>query len=207
MKKFAKKNILIKNVFICGASSGWALHLASSLNTKFNVTLNVRKRLKSPKNFKLALADMANLNEKILEKYNPHIIINNGFSKKDYFHSFKSQLRVLKEAFNFFKKKGTGKIININSYYGLFPDTKDPDYAAAKYGLRGYAESIAYEAFKNNIQIINIYPRAIHVGINKNRKKSEQLICPKELADFTVELCKTKTFYCSNVIMERSFKK
>jgi len=206
MKKLLKKKILTKNVFICGASRGWALYLASSFNKKFNVTLNVRKRPKSQINFKLAIADMSDLNQQILEKYNPHIIINNGFSKKEYFHSFKSQLRVLKEAFNFFKKKGSGKIININSYYGLFPDAKDPDYAAAKYGLRGYAESIAHEAYINNIQIINIYPRAIYVGINKRRKKSN-MICPKELAEFTVELCKTKTFYCSSVIMERSFKK
>ena len=198
-----KTNNAAKNVFICGASRGWALYLASSFNTKFNVTLNFRKKNKIYKNFKYVIADMSNLKEQIFEKYNPHIIINNGFSKKEYFHSFKSQLHVLKEAFNFFKKKGAGKIININSYYGLFPDIKDPDYAAAKYGLRGYAESIASEAFKNNIQIINIYPRAIHVGINEKREKSLRMICPKELADFTVKLCETKTFYCSHVIMER----
>ena len=53
MKKLLKKDILTKNVFICGASSGWALYLASSFNTKFNVTLNVRKRLKSEINFKV----------------------------------------------------------------------------------------------------------------------------------------------------------
>lgn len=202
-----KENILTKNVFICGASRGWALFLADSFDKKFNVTLNIRKKKKFEKKFKFMVADMSNLSEKIFEKYNPHIIINNGFSKKEYIHSFKSQIRVLKEAFNFFKKKGSGKIININSYYGLFPDNKDPDYAAVKYGLRGYAESIASESFKNNVQIINIYPRAINAGINKKRDKSDQFICPKELADFIVMLCETKTFYCSSIVIERLFNK
>ena len=202
-----KENILTKKVFICGASRGWALFLADSFDKKFNVTLNIRKKKKFEKKFKFMVADMSNLSEKIFEKYNPHIIINNGFSKKEYIHSFKSQIRVLKEAFNFFKKKGSGKIININSYYGLFPDNKDPDYAAVKYGLRGYAESIASESFKNNVQIINIYPRAINAGINKKRDKSDQFICPKELADFIVMLCETKTFYCSSIVIERLFNK
>ena len=41
---------------------------------------------------------MAEITVDDFNTYKPDIIINNGFDKKDYFHSFKPQLILLKKA-------------------------------------------------------------------------------------------------------------
>ena len=187
-----------KKVLICGGSSGWGRYLLKHFSKDFNVITNSRKNLKIKNHFK---KDMLDFTLETFKKYNPDIVCNNGFDKRNYIHSFESQLNILKKSFEYFKRKGNGTIVNINSYYGIYPDQKDPFYAAAKYGLRGYAESISSEAYKNKIKIINIYPRAISTGINKNRLDKKKLMDPNETAKLVVYLCKTKSFYSSSIVI------
>ncbi len=190
-----------KKVLICGGSTGWGSYLSKHFSKDFNVIVNSRKNLKAKNYFK---KDMLDFNLETFKKYSPDIVCNNGFDKKNYIHSLESQLNILKKSFEYFKQKGKGTIVNINSYYGIYPDQKDPSYAAAKYGLRGYAESISQDAYKNKIKIINIYPRAISTGINKKRNDKKKLMDPDETAKLVVYLCKTKSFYSSSIIMDRS---
>ena len=191
----------MKNVFLCGAGSGFGLVLAKRFSeNNFNVVVNSRKPIKDYENL---VMDMNELNFNNFETYNSEIIINNGFDKKDYFHSFEASLNVIQEAMKFFKSIGGGTLVNINSFYGLYPDTKDPYYAAAKYGLRGFIESIEKEAFENNIRIINFYPRAIAIGLNEGRQDIDLLIDPEELSEFIVENINHKSFYISHVQIDR----
>lgn len=190
-----------KKILICGGSKGWGAYLAKNFRKDYSVIVNSRKNLKVKGHIK---KDMALFTMKDFIKINPDIVCNNGFDKKDYFKSFKAQINILKKSLEFFKKKQNGIIININSYYGFHPDIKDPDYASAKYGLRGYVESVSGEAFKNNIRIINVYPRAIATGLNEGREDIKNLMDPDETAKLIVDLCKTKSFYCSTIIMDRT---
>ena len=102
-----------------------------------------------------------------------------------------------------FKIKKKGTIINVNSISGVSPDHKDPDYAAAKYALRGYSDSIASEAFKENIKIINLYPRAMATGMNFGRPDFHELMDPDEIAEFVVMMTKSKSFYISSIQFDR----
>lgn len=193
----------MKKIFLCGAGSGFGLKLAKEFKkNNFEVILNSRKIVETFENN--LILDMNDIKASDFEKYNPDIIINNGFDKKNYFHSFESSINIVKESLDYFKKIGGGTLVNINSFYGLNPDIKDPYYAAAKYGLRGFVESISKEAFENNIKIINFYPRAIGIGLNEGRDDIDQLIDPTEICDFIVKNIDYKTFYLSNVQIDRT---
>ena len=113
----------------------------------------------------------------------------------------KPQLILLKKhrIFTNFKK---GTLVNI-IFYGLHPDSKDPHYAAAKYGLRGFVESIEKKAFENNNKIINFYPRAIAIGLNEGRDDLEELINADELCKFIVKNISYSSFYLSHVQIDR----
>jgi short-subunit dehydrogenase len=146
---------------------------------------------------------MLDISESVFKVYNPDIIINNGFDKKDYIASYQGSLNVLKSAFSFFKSKNEGVIINVNSISGVCPDAKDPDYAAAKYALRGYSDSISAEAFQRNIKIMNLYPRAMATGMNFGRPDFNELMDPDEVAEFVVLMTKSQSFYISSIQFDR----
>lgn len=190
----------MKKVFIAGGTSGFGLCLAKKFRLNHDVTVCGRRKCDS---FNGIVCDMNDISEEVFKKYKPDIIINNGFDKKEYIKSYQGSLNVLRSAFNYFKTKTKGTIINVNSICGLLPDTKDPDYAAAKHGLKGYANSIEGEAFSKNIKIINLYPRAIATGMNLGRPDFDDLINPEELAEFVVAMTKTQSFYISSVQFDR----
>ena len=114
----------MKKVFMCGAGSGFGLKLAEEFaKNNFDVILNSRNKVESfEKNF---VTDMIDLKANDFKKYNADIVVNNGFDKNNYFHSFEASLNVVRQSLNYFKIKGGGTLVNINSFYGLNPDTKE----------------------------------------------------------------------------------
>jgi NADP-dependent 3-hydroxy acid dehydrogenase YdfG len=190
----------MKKVFITGGASGFGLSLAKQFNLDHEVTVCGRKKCSV---FNRVVCDTLDISESFFQEHNPDIIINNAFDKKDYIKSYQGSLNVLKSALSFFKLKGSGTIINVNSICGISPDPKDPDYAAAKYALRGYSDSISAEAFQKNIKIINLYPRAMATGMNLGRPDFNELIDPDEIAEFVVMMTKSKSFYISSIQFDR----
>jgi NADP-dependent 3-hydroxy acid dehydrogenase YdfG len=190
----------MKKVFIVGGTSGFGLSLAKEFNQDHSVTVCGRR--KCPE-FNGVVCDMIDVSEKLFQEHNPDIIINNAFDKKDYLKSYQGSLNVLKSSFSFFKSKNEGTIINVNSISGVCPDPKDPDYAAAKYALRGYSDSISVEAFQKNIKIINLYPRAMATGMNLGRSDFNELMDPDEIAKFVVFMTKCQSFYISSIQFDR----
>jgi NADP-dependent 3-hydroxy acid dehydrogenase YdfG len=190
----------MKKVFITGGASGFGLSLAKQFNLDHEVTVCGRKKCSV---FNGVVCDTLDISESFFQEHNPDIIINNAFDKKDYLKSYQGSLNVLKSAFSFFKSKNEGTIINVNSISGVSPDPKDPDYAAAKYALRGYSDSISAEAFQKNIKIINLYPRAMATGMNLGRPDFNELMDPDEIAEFVVMITKSKSFYISSIQFDR----
>jgi len=190
----------MKKVFIVGGTSGFGLSLAKEFDQDHSVTVCGRKKYPA---FNGIVCDMIDVSEKLFQEHNPDIIINNAFDKKDYLKSYQGSLNVLKSAFSFFKSKNEGTIINVNSISGVCPDPKDPDYAAAKYALRGYSDSISAEAFQKNIKIINLYPRAMATGMNLGRPDFNELMDPDEIAKFVVFMTECQSFYISSIQFDR----
>jgi NAD(P)-dependent dehydrogenase (short-subunit alcohol dehydrogenase family) len=189
-----------KTVLILGGSSGFGAHLALAFRGSMAVRVTGRRKSNSENYIQHSMND---LNQQFLEDINPDIIINNGFSKSNYVSSYEASLKALKESFKYFKKKGSGKIMNINSISGLIPDPQDPDYAAAKHALKGYSSSITFDAYQSGIQIMDVYPRAIATGMNVGRSDFDDLIDPVELAEFLVSLCTQKSFYVGSIQIDR----
>jgi len=190
----------MKKIFIVGGTSGFGLSLAKKFDLDHEVTVCGRKKYPL---FNGVICDMLDVSENLFKEHAPDIIINNAFDKKDYNKSYQGSLNVLKSAFSFFKSKNKGAIINVNSISGVCPDPKDPDYAAAKYALRGYSDSISAEAFQKNIKIINLYPRAMATGMNLGRPDFNELMDPDEIAEFVVMMTKSKSFYISSIQFDR----
>ena len=190
----------MKKVFIAGGTSGFGLSLAKKFDLDHEVTVCGRKKYPL---FNGIICDMLDISENVFQEHNPDIVINNAFDKKDYLKSYQGSLNVLRSAFSFFKSKNEGTIINVNSISGVSPDPKDPDYAAAKYALRGYSDSISAEAFQKNIKIINLYPRAMATGMNLGRSDFNELIDPDEVAEFVVFMTKCQSFYISSIQFDR----
>lgn len=190
----------MKKVFIVGGTSGFGLSLAKKFNKNHKVAVCGRRKCQSLNSI---VCDMLDISESVFKIHNPDIIINNAFDKKDYIKSYQGSLNILKSAFSFFKSKNKGIIINVNSISGICPDPKDPDYAAAKYALRGYSDSISAEAFQRNIKIINLYPRAMATGMNVGRSDFNELMDPDEIAEFVVSMTKCQSFYISSIQFDR----
>lgn len=192
----------MKKVFIVGGTSGFGLALTKSFRRE-NIVYVCGRRKSNVENS--IVLDMLSVSKRTFDEYNPEIIISNAFDKSQYIKSYEGSLNVLKSAMAYFKEKKGGTIIVVNSYYGLNPDTKAPDYAAAKHAIKGYVDSISLDAFLNNIRILNLYPRAMkNTGMNIGRSDSEDLIDPDEVADFVVTMTKTKSFYVGAIQFDRN---
>jgi short-subunit dehydrogenase len=194
----------MKKILILGGTSGFGLIFSRVLSLHYSVTITGRREIFEP-NIKSIILDSAALDVNLLRLHKPDIIINNGYDKNNHISSFNNSITAVRESIIYFKEVCGGIIINVNSIAGLHPDNKDPDYAASKHGLKGYVDSISLDAYLNNINIINLYPRAISTGMSGGREDYSKLIDPKELAEFCLLLLKTKSFYVSSIIFDRIF--
>lgn len=192
----------MEKILIVGGSGGFGLILSRVFSTQYSVTATGRREFSTP-NVTCLKLDTACLDVEWLRGVGPQIIINNGYDKNDHISSFANSISVVRESIKYFKGNDGGTIVNVNSISGLLPDTKDPDYAASKHGLKGYIESINYDAYLSNIRIINLYPRAIATGMNIGRNDFSELIIPDELADFCATLISTNSFYASTIVFDR----
>ena len=60
------------------------------------------------------------------------------------------------------KKKKAGHIIFINSFSGIRPLSYGGGYSAAKYGLKGFADTLRLELRKFNIKVTSVFPGAVN---------------------------------------------
>jgi len=182
------------NVLITGSTKGLGKAMAEEFrNQGYNVTTNGRYSGDIAKR-------TSQINIRDFKKCNPQIIVNNAFCLYD---DIEQQVLFLIKSINYFAETG-GTIINVNSVAGIYPDTIEPLYAAAKHALRGYSESVKFECMHRGIRIIDVYPGAIGCGLSEGRVDFTKLIDPKELAEFIVTLCNTKSFVVSSIQFNRT---
>lgn len=107
-------------------------------------------------------------------------------------------------AFEHFRRNAGGIIVNINSIAGLLGSRHEPLYAASKFGLRGFSESVKDAWLGQGIRMIDAYPGAIATGMSATRTDVNDLIDPDELASFVVYLCNTRTFYAREINIQKT---
>jgi len=99
-------------------------------------------------------------------------------------------IELTKKIFPLFMKNKDGLIININSIAGKLPNGIEAAYCASKHGLRGFSNSLKFEASMNNIKIIDVYLGAMKTRITDNRPNQNKLIEPSEAAETIYNLTK-----------------
>lgn len=109
-------------------------------------------------------------------------------------------------AFAHFTARGGGILININSVAGLRGSSHEAVYAASKFGLRGFSESVKEAWLKQGVRMIDVYSGAIATGMSSQRPDADDLIDPQELAEFLVGLCATKSFFARELNVQRTRK-
>lgn len=113
-------------------------------------------------------------------------------------------IAVCYSAFECFKARRSGTIVNVNSIAGLRGSTHEPVYAASKFGLRGFSESVKDAWLAQGVRLTDVYVGAIATGMSSARADMAELIDPQELANFVVGLCGTNTFYVRDVNLQKT---
>ena len=91
--------------------------------------------------------------------------------------------------FPLFKRKQSGLIVNINSMAGKTGSDGETAYCASKHGLSGFAKALQFDATRNNIRVVDIYPGAMKTDMTKGRKDWEKFIDPLDAARLIFKTC------------------
>ncbi|EDL65127.1 SDR family NAD(P)-dependent oxidoreductase [Bacillus sp. SG-1] len=92
--------------------------------------------------------------------------------------------------------KDSGTIINVISTAGLRGKKNESYYAASKFALRGFAESLQKEFEETGIEIINAYMGGMNTPFwdeSEHVKDPSRLRSPREVAEIIYEESKTST--------------
>jgi len=82
------------------------------------------------------------------------------------------------------QKNKTGVIVNINSIASESASVDELAYCVSKFGLRGFSESLQFEATKSSVRVIDISLGAMNTNMIDGRKDPQKCIQPLDVAKF-----------------------
>ena len=103
--------------------------------------------------------------------------------------NFMATVFLIHAIFPLMKEKKSGVIININSIAGKIGSDGESAYCASKHALRGFSNSIQFDANKYGIRIIDVFLGAMQTRMAVNRKDYNKLIEPSEAAKMIFQIC------------------
>ena len=140
-----------------------------------------------------------------IRKYDINCFINNAgiYDGEIIDTNLGSQIRMLQVVYKYFVEKGKGRIININSLAGLYPNSNESVYCASKFGLKGFSESIQLDAVDTGIEVTDVYLGGVQTRMTEDRYNYEKLMRADDVASTIVDLINTKTFYVNAITLRR----
>ena len=78
---------------------------------------------------------------------------------------------------------GGGDIINIASLAGKNALKGGAGYAATKWALRGFAQSLMLEVRDQNIRVVTIFPGSVDTAFSSMNKRGDKITQPQDVAD------------------------
>ena len=182
----------MKNILITGTSSGIGAAVASYLHTKGYQVVGTSRRPTTLNNdyqtIKLDVTEEASVRQCIKEATKImgtiDVLVNNagiGISgpledttieeaKWQFETNYFGVVRMTQAILPQMRAKNKGMILNINSMLGLIGIPFQGHYAATKFALGGFTESLRYELVEYNIEVTNINPGDFKTDFTKNRQ-------------------------------------
>lgn len=227
-------NLQNKTVLVTGASSGLGLEIVRLLLTKgARVILTSRasdklsqlKEEMSSEKCRVMSCDVANLDEiKELHKEvgEVDVLVNNAgiwlageLAGYDYEQiqkvievNFTGLINMTREFLPGMKSKGQGMIVNVSSTSGLLGREQQTVYAATKWGVRGFTESLKLELKPDKIQVMGFYPGGMNTPLfNKSGdiKDTSNYMDPREVAEVLVfALSRPDSMTVSDITLNRT---
>jgi NAD(P)-dependent dehydrogenase (short-subunit alcohol dehydrogenase family) len=102
-----------------------------------------------------------------------------------------------KEAVRRMKPRGSGHIVNVSSAAGKIPVSGAATYAATKFGVSGFTESMNMELKGTGVEVSCVYPAIVHTELSAGLKQNKGVrsVEPWEVADAIVAALKEPTLY------------
>lgn len=101
--------------------------------------------------------------------------------------NFAAPIFLTQGAFEHFKKKGHGIIVNINSIAVGQPSEGEMIYSASKSALWGFMKAFEFEALKHNVTVMNFFLGKTDTGFTVSEGN---LMQPEEVAEYIVSQVK-----------------
>jgi short-subunit dehydrogenase len=212
----------LKNIFITGCGDGLGKTL---LETSEECGYNVFPHFRENKNFISGDINKKNILEKLpkfLKMNSIDVFINNAaiYKKKSLVDTtddeieniintnLLSQILITKRVYSFFKERGSGLIININSLSGKISSANESIYCASKSGLYSFSKSLQLESIDSNIEIVDLFPGAMKTKMTRDRTNYNTLIDTKDVSKVVFDIIfKHTNLYMNEIVIRKKNKK
>ncbi|MBT4165918.1 SDR family oxidoreductase [archaeon] len=102
-------------------------------------------------------------------------------------------ISLTKKIYDYFAKRKSGIIININGMGGLKPSRNQSIYCSTKYGLRGFTDALRYEAKENGVRVIGVHLSGMKTDMyTLTGADATNCMEPSEVAEVVYDLSKSK---------------
>lgn len=105
----------------------------------------------------------------------------------------KAPILLTQKLYPFMLERKSGQIINVNSTAGKEAKTNHTIYSAAKFGLKGFTDSLRLEAKAHNIRVMNFHPGGMNTEFYDHMTgvPVEQYMDPQKIAAIMIQLIET----------------
>jgi NAD(P)-dependent dehydrogenase (short-subunit alcohol dehydrogenase family) len=102
-----------------------------------------------------------------------------------------------KEAVRRMKARGNGHVVNVSSAAGKIPVSGAATYAATKFGVSGFTESLNIELKHTGLEVSCVYPAIVHTELSAGLKQNKGVrsVEPEEVAEAIVAALKEPRLY------------
>jgi hypothetical protein len=89
------------------------------------------------------------------------------------------------------QKSSQGHLVNVSSVFGIIAVPTQSAYNAAKFGVRGYTESLRHEMAGSNVHVCCVHPGGIRTNIARDSRGGDPAISKDERGELLEQLAPT----------------
>jgi NADP-dependent 3-hydroxy acid dehydrogenase YdfG len=120
--------------------------------------------------------------------------------------NLKGNIYIAQEIYKRMLPNKSGHIVNVSSTTGLKARADEPIYAASKWGLRGFTESLRLAAVPHKIRVTGVYPGGMQTAFwnGEEPRDTSAFMKPEEVAALIIDVLKTPPSIApSELVIER----